>query len=385
MRVCTEDSVSGEEYAGGTPYENLATVIGYNDRCNVICRDEDPSHYASSLPVEAEIVKNGLPWQYTVTNSGDMTLASVEMDPSDGLTGPFFPCDDLTIRGPLLAVDESWCYRAEAAPTRAGYGREQRVSAETLEGAIPVSDRLPLLPYDNLTLSVFVDGELVTPGVPVDPAGGGSTTWRYVAMNNGTVPLTDVEFYHTVMSGDPNLTPRCSFAELPAGGTKECTINEGVTAELRPTVGSVQAFGLVEGEQEALAQDVVVEFAQPGRIGGHIFHDLRPANNMRDPLERGVGGVKVELLDEAGAPVVEVRSGPDGAYLLQATPGTYSVRFTADDSIWCLKHAHANPCMDSDVNAAGETDQFDLAPGESLMCLDAGLGTPQSYLPLIER
>ena len=385
MQVCTEDSVAGEEYAVGPPYDNLATVTGYNDRCNVICRDEDPSHYASSLPVEAEIVKNGLPWRYSVTNSGDMTLTNVEMDPSDGLTGPFFPCDDLTIRGPLLAVDERWCYRAEAAPTRAGYGREQRVAAETVEGAIPVSDRLPLLPYDDLTLSVFVDGEPVTPGVPLDPDGGGSTTWRYVALNNGTVPLTDVEFYHTAMSRVPNFAARCSFAELPAGGTKECTISEGMTAGIFPIVGSVQAFGLVDGEQEAFAQDVVVEFTQPGRIGGRIFHDLRPANNVRDPLERGVRDVRVELLNAAGAAVDEVMSGPDGAYLLQAAPGTYSVRFTAPGSVWCLKHAHANHCMDSDVNAAGETDQFDLAPGASVMCLDAGLGTPQSYLPLVER
>lgn len=110
-----------------------------------------------------------------------------------------------------------------------------------------------------------------------------------------------------------------------------------------------------------------------GAIAGRAFFDA-DADGLRGDAEGGVSGLRVALLDAAGATVAETVTDAGGAYAFaDVLAGEYRVAvldragfaFTAKDA--------GDDARDSDVDAAGLTDPIALGLGQRLSDIDAGL------------
>ncbi len=119
-------------------------------------------------------------------------------------------------------------------------------------------------------------------------------------------------------------------------------------------------------------------------IGDFIWEDTT-RNNMNDvPDEKGVAGVKVELLKAGGGVVVGFPSqttGADGKYLFQKVPqGDYVVKFTPPSGYsFVTKDVDGNrsDAVDSDAyETTGQTDTIHLVADN--LTVDAGLYKPDT-------
>ena len=110
-------------------------------------------------------------------------------------------------------------------------------------------------------------------------------------------------------------------------------------------------------------------------IGDFVWRDL-DGNGVQGAGEPGLGGVTVELWDEAKSRLLATTTtSATGFWALPAAAGvTYRVRVAGLDLI-SPRDQGANDALDSDINAigpdAGYTDAF--APTESTPNVDAGL------------
>ena len=78
------------------------------------------------------------------------------------------------------------------------------------------------------------------------------------------------------------------------------------------------------GAHHAVNQDFAE--ARPAQVSGHVYHD-RNNNGQRNPGEEGIGGVRVELLDDQGQLVGFDITNSDGAYeFTDLDPGLYTIR-----------------------------------------------------------
>ncbi|WP_307495647.1 Ig-like domain-containing protein [Arthrobacter woluwensis] len=108
---------------------------------------------------------------------------------------------------------------------------------------------------------------------------------------------------------------------------------------------------------------------QTGVIGDRVWNDAN-GNGIQDAGEAGISGVKVELLDENGQPVLDANGNPittttdaNGAYNFQDLPlGKYKLRFSGAPAGMSptVPAAGDDRTKDSDINAAGETGTLDL-------------------------
>ena len=115
-------------------------------------------------------------------------------------------------------------------------------------------------------------------------------------------------------------------------------------------------------------------------LGDKVWLDAN-RNGLQDSGEAGVAGVEVVLLDASGNPVADRTQTTDaeGNYLFDGlSAGTYAVRFTGPDGYtFTGRDALGNLAdgLDSDVDATGATAAIELAPGQDLRSVDAGLVT----------
>jgi len=112
-----------------------------------------------------------------------------------------------------------------------------------------------------------------------------------------------------------------------------------------------------------------VRLPQTGAIGDKVWNDAN-GNGIQDAGEAGIAGVKVELLDENGQPVLDTDGNPittttdaNGAYRFEDLPlGKYTVRFSGAPAGMSptVQAAGDDRSKDSDINSSGETGVIDL-------------------------
>lgn len=119
-----------------------------------------------------------------------------------------------------------------------------------------------------------------------------------------------------------------------------------------------------------------------GLIGDYVWHDLN-ADGRQEPLEKGIPGVRVELLDKLGDPIKNL-SGEDlisvtnanGIYEFnELNPGEYKVKFTLPNgySFSVKNNIIAGSALDSDADITGITGIISLGRGEVSKVWDAGI------------
>jgi len=108
-------------------------------------------------------------------------------------------------------------------------------------------------------------------------------------------------------------------------------------------------------------------------IGDIVFEDLN-GDGIQDIGEPGVAGVTVQVLDGAGNTVDTLVTDANGNWSLDVLPGEYIVVVVEPAGFdFTTPTQGADPAIDSNVNAAGETAPFTVADGDSNLTIDAGL------------
>lgn len=125
-------------------------------------------------------------------------------------------------------------------------------------------------------------------------------------------------------------------------------------------------------------------------LGDFVWVDL-DRDGVQDPLEPGLEGVLVELLNAGGNPVLDSNSQPfqtttnaNGAYGIEEFPaGDYTLRFTPPDGQFFTATGMdqgGDDVLDSDIDSSGVTASFSIAENESITTLDAGYLVPQGVI-----
>jgi 5-hydroxyisourate hydrolase-like protein (transthyretin family) len=124
----------------------------------------------------------------------------------------------------------------------------------------------------------------------------------------------------------------------------------------------------------------ITAFASPtgtAKIGNFVWVD-KNANGIQNTGEPGVAGVTVKLLTSSGAVVATTTTNSSGAYSFTisiSSPGMYKVQFgTPGQYTWTLEEVAGGTVENnSNADADGISNEFQISPGDDNPCLDAGI------------
>jgi SdrD B-like domain/Putative Ig domain len=116
-----------------------------------------------------------------------------------------------------------------------------------------------------------------------------------------------------------------------------------------------------------------------GSIGDFVWNDTNH-NGIQDAGEAGKAGVTVNLLDGFGNWQASTATDGTGHYRFSGlAAGNYRVRFILPAGYqFSPQHQGGDPTLDSDPDASGTTDVFNLATNQSRTDIDAGLSSNSS-------
>jgi protocatechuate 3,4-dioxygenase beta subunit len=151
-----------------------------------------------------------------------------------------------------------------------------------------------------------------------------------------------------------------------------------INSDANATTGRTGGFNLTTGERD-LTVDAGIIFntpAIPASVGDRVWFDTN-GNGTQDAGEPGVSGVTVTLYNNAGVVVGTTITDANGNYLFaNVTPGNgYTVGFTPPaGSLFTSSSGAVSQVANSDANpATGRTAAFNVAAGEQVTFVDAGL------------
>ncbi len=166
--------------------------------------------------------------------------------------------------------------------------------------------------------------------------------------------------------------------------------NDGSTFTTVPAdQGAVGAnrFAAREGRRENSIQSIVVNNGQTvetvvgvalgAAISGTVYVDSA-YDGVKDGKDKTVSGVKVQLVDAAGALVTTATTGPKGAYSLEGVmPGTYVVRILRKND-YAFTRYRPNEAGGSHVlrlakDGYGETETITVSMGQDIGDINAGM------------
>ncbi|MFM8331299.1 MAG: SdrD B-like domain-containing protein, partial [Candidatus Methylumidiphilus sp.] len=189
-----------------------------------------------------------------------------------------------------------------------------------------------------------------------------------------------------------------------AGGTSAIVTNWNLTnLSIKPAAGFTGSFNLqvtatttencnndTASTAGTITVNVTAPAAQLGSIGDKVWEDQNH-NSIQDASEPGIGGVKVDLKNAAGAVLASTTTDANGNYLFTGlAAGDYFLTFDKANVIykginmngwkWAPKDVGSNDAIDSDVTGDGvattnvtSTGIINLSAGENDLTWDAGI------------
>ncbi len=174
-----------------------------------------------------------------------------------------------------------------------------------------------------------------------------------------------------------------AFSTIPGGynfTTQNTPGDNGndTNSDANPTTGRTATITLIAGE---LDLTVDAGLTRPtASVGNKVWQDL-DGDNVQDAGEPGVPGVVVQLFDAGGNLIGTAITNGDGEYLITNVPAGngYYVVFSnrPAGSTFVTQNAGADNTINSKPNpATGQTAPFNVAAGQYVSNIDAGINLP---------
>ena len=164
---------------------------------------------------------------------------------------------------------------------------------------------------------------------------------------------------------------------LTASGGGTYSWSTGATTAsitVSPSTTTIYSVTVKDGDCED-SDSVKVTVEDKVKIGDYVWDDTN-SNGLQDNGETGVGDVTVTLFDCDGNQIATTTTADDGSYEFEVCPnsGDYYVMFgnLPDNYEFTTTNAGSNDAIDSDANANGRTDCFEITDQDDLT-IDAGL------------
>jgi hypothetical protein len=291
----------------------------------------------AGMPPGVEVtIGGGLSWEYTVTNTGAVTLHGVAVD--DDALGVTCPKD-------TLEPDESMVCTASSTAVACQHRNDAVASGTTPDGMVVQDQDIGYYygdPAASIDIEKLVEGQDADspPGPKV--RAGTPVAFLYGVTNTGDTALTGV-----VVTDDQGYAVSCPKSALAPGESMTCTAHTTAVAGSHRDVGTVTAVDLC-------AQTV---------------SDQDPAHYLGWKPEQGIAIQKLTNGEDANTPpgpTIPVGAAVSWAYLVTNTGevGLLGVTVTDDRgvAVICPKSA--------------------LSPGESMTCIGAGVAVACQYTNL---
>ncbi len=153
-----------------------------------------------------------------------------------------------------------------------------------------------------------------------------------------------------------------------------------VTLDETEPVEEVGGTGLSDPNADNRS-NVTVDFGifKQAALGDRVWFDENN-DGVQTPGERGIAGVKVELLDMGGRLIASATTSENGTYLFDhLTPGGYVVRFDKTTipagATFTGANAGADDGLDNDADTEGKTGAYALFEGDRDLTADAGISS----------
>ncbi len=174
----------------------------------------------------------------------------------------------------------------------------------------------------------------------------------------------------------PAARPQAGFSFTPF--VYEYYITEGSTRHVGVFYGEfpkpeIPLHGDCEIRSEPLVQTELI-------LGNRVWEDQNQ-NGVQDPGEGGIGGICVNLLDQAGNRLQQTTTDSNGYYGFNVQPGRYALEFLKPSWLEFARQNSGNEVKDSDADpTTGRTQAIDLSTSGSLDW-DAGLVPSATVTP----
>lgn len=180
----------------------------------------------------------------------------------------------------------------------------------------------------------------------------------------------------------PNLTAGnyvVGFSTLPRG-TEFTTANAtaenlGTDSDADPVSGRTAVITLAAGEIN-LNIDAGIRTIIPASVGDYVWLDIN-SNGLQDANEPGVGGVIATLYNSSNNAVGSAITDGKGGYLItNVTPGNgyYVIFSNLPGGSFTTQNVGGNTAANnSNANGAGQTLPFNVAAGDAIREIDAGI------------
>ncbi len=252
---------------------------------------------------------------------------------------------------------------------------------------------LPPLPNGRIDIGAVE----VKPAKPAGPANVGDYVWDdqdqdgiqdsgepgvdsasvFLYQSDGTLvaATTTDETGHYLFDNIPTGSYYIVFA-APYGyafTVQDAGTDDTIDSDANPATGRTATFTLTETPN--LTIDAGIVKLPYGTIGDRVWDDTPNGNGIQDAGEVGLAGVVVDLYTANNEYVNTTVTDSAGHYQFDdVAPGDYYVVFNRPlNYLFSPKDAGTNNAIDSDANAAGQTDPFTLAMSQLKTDLDAGL------------
>jgi fimbrial isopeptide formation D2 family protein/uncharacterized repeat protein (TIGR01451 family) len=159
-----------------------------------------------------------------------------------------------------------------------------------------------------------------------------------------------------------------------SGGNERTLGNTGPDtsdSDADQNTGVTPVYTLANGDN---VRNVDGGFYKLATIGDRVWEDTN-GDGLQNDGATGIVGATVNLLNGSGAVINTTTTGADGFYQFTGLiPGDYSVQVLPAGFTASTRNANSNgnEATDSDVNATGRSDTFNLESGESEPRVDAG-------------
>ena len=130
---------------------------------------------------------------------------------------------------------------------------------------------------------------------------------------------------------------------------------------------------------------LAADFLAPARVGNRVWNDFNQ-NGLQDADELGIHGVEVRLIQDGEVEPIQTEvTNLQGLFNFKdVAPGTYTIEAIAPENFEFTSNSLISGVLNSDVNALGISESFDLAPGEINTNLDVGLIAGPTFLSRLQ-